>query len=350
MATTLEFNVIGVDKASSTFSAVGDSAKASSQKIVEASKEAGGGLDSIAEGSDNVASKGAQAAGALSGLGSVVGGPIGGAMVGVGSAMQIAADAGDLLNAAVEGGRLALEAFKNSTIVTTVVEKAATAGKIASAAAAGAVAAASGVATAAQWAWNAAMTANPIGLIVAGIALLIAGIVLLVKHWSSVKSAAVDAWDGIKGAWNGAVSFFEGIGNSIKGAFKGAFNAVAGWWNHGPGSLSWTVPSWLPGIGGHTLSVPNIPMLATGGTIAQPGWAVVGERGPEWAWMPQGAGVLPHGVQPPAAGSSDSGAVVAELQALREAIVQHGVQVASGVLAVSDRAAAGMRRTQGRWA
>lgn len=156
---------------------------------------------------------------------------------------------------------------------------------------AGAVA--SGVATAAQWAWNVAVTANPIGLIIVGIAALIAGIVLLVKNWDTVKNAGTAAWDWIKGAWSGAGAFFAGIGSSISGGFKGAFSAVAGFWNSSVGNIGFTVPDWVPAVGGKKFSVPKIPMLATGGEVTAAGLAIVGEAGPELLSLPVGAEVIP---------------------------------------------------------
>ncbi|WP_158566438.1 hypothetical protein [Micromonospora craterilacus] len=49
--------------------------------------------------------------------------------------------------------------------------------------------------------------------------------------------------------------------------FKSAFNAIAGFWNRSVGRLSWTAPSWVPGVGGKSVSVPKIPMLARGGIV-----------------------------------------------------------------------------------
>lgn len=343
MATSLEFTVLGVDKASATFDAVGQSAQSSADKISKSSEKASSSFDSIAEGSDNVASKGAQAAGALAGLGGVVGGPIGGAMVGLGSAMQIAADSGDLLNAAVEGGKMLLEGLKANTVVMTIAHGAETAAK--------------GVATAAQWAWNAAMSANPIGLIIIGIAALIAGIVLLVTHWDKVKAAGAAAWDWIKGIWSGAVDWFKGLVDGIGKVFSGiadfitapfrlAVSEFKSIWNSTVGGKGFSVPDWVPGLGGKDF---KIPALATGGTIAQAGWALVGERGPEWAYLNRGDGVLPHNVNPPAAAQNGQMRLHPDDLAVLGDIVTRATFGASGVaLAVDARNQAGTRSTRGR--
>jgi phage-related minor tail protein len=210
-------------------------------------------------------------------------------------ALGVQAFGGDALNVAGSVG-MAVTAFRGmngETIKNTVSTIANTAAAVGSKVALVAGTVATGVATAAQWAWNAAMSANPIGLVVLAIAALIAGIILLVKNWDSVKAAGAAAWDWIKGAWSGAGDFFSGLGDKIKGAFKGAFNSVAGWWNNSVGKLSWTTPSWIPGIGGKTLSVPKIPMLAEGGTVDTAGMAWVGEAGPELLRLPVGASVTP---------------------------------------------------------
>lgn len=132
--------------------------------------------------------------------------------------------------------------------------------------------------TAAQWAWDAAMDANPIGLIIVGIGALIAGIVLLVKHWDWVKRVGAAAWEYIKyGAekawdfikkipgWIG--SAFRSIGNSILAPFRWAFNLVSDAWNNTVGQLHWTVPGWVPGIGGNSIGVPHLPHFHSGGIV-----------------------------------------------------------------------------------
>lgn len=152
---------------------------------------------------------------------------------------------------------------------------------------------ASGIATAAQWAWNAAISANPIGLIILAIAALVAGIVLLVQNWDTVKAAGADAWAWILDAWSGAGDFFGDLGDSIRNAFRGAFNAVAGLWNDSLGAIELNVPNWVPGIGGRKFEVPDIPLLAAGGTIMSAGWGIVGDAGPELLRLPVGAQVIP---------------------------------------------------------
>jgi hypothetical protein len=55
----------------------------------------------------------------------------------------------------------------------------------------------------------------------------------------------------------------------ITAPFKAAFNAIASLWNNTIGKLSFSIPSWVPGVGGKGFSVPNIP---TGGSSGSTGF------------------------------------------------------------------------------
>lgn len=72
---------------------------------------------------------------------------------------------------------------------------------------------------------------------------------------------------GIGKAISSAVS---GLANTIEAPFKSAFNAIARLWNRTVGSLSFTVPDWVPGIGGRGFSFPKLPTFHTGGIVPGP--------------------------------------------------------------------------------
>lgn len=74
---------------------------------------------------------------------------------------------------------------------------------------------------------------------------------------------------------------FSGIADTISGAFRGVFNGIANAWNNSVGKLSWSVPGWVPVIGGNTISAPRIPLLASGALVTNPALAVLGESGSE---------------------------------------------------------------------
>lgn len=82
------------------------------------------------------------------------------------------------------------------------------------------------------------------------------------------------------GAWQGIVSIFSGIVSGIANIFKAPINAIISGINtfiNGINGIK--IPDWVPGVGGMGFSIPNIPMLATGGFTE--GITIAGEAGTE---------------------------------------------------------------------
>ncbi|MFU0242863.1 phage tail protein, partial [Streptomyces scabiei] len=124
--------------------------------------------------------------------------------------------------------------------------------------------------------------------------------------WNSVISPVIGfISDAINNVGNTVRDVFGGIGSFIGSAFQAALNVVRGPINgiislvnsaiRGLNSLSVTIPSWVPIVGGQTwgLNLPTIPMLAKGGTITGAGSVLVGENGPEILNVGRGASVVP---------------------------------------------------------
>ncbi|MFE7559671.1 phage tail tape measure protein [Kitasatospora sp. NPDC057500] len=200
------------------------------------------------------------------------------------------------------------------------------------------------VSTAAQWAWNAAMSANPISLIIIAVVALVAAVVLLwqrsetfrdivtgawrvvwsgikwvwdwvsqnwplllgiltgpigwavlaiTRNWDSIKAGASTVLDFLTGLPGKIASGFATLGEILTAPFRWGFNQIASLWNRTAGKLSFTLPSWIPGVGGQGFSLPKIPMLAAGGHITGAGTVLVGEAGPELLSLPGGATVTP---------------------------------------------------------
>lgn len=135
-----------------------------------------------------------------------------------------------------------------------------------------------GVLTAAQWLWNASLWASPITWIVLAIAALIAIIVIIATKttwfqdlwrvaWGGIKSAASAVWDWLKQVPGWISSAFSKIAGYIMAPFRTAFNFISDAWNNTIGRLHWSVPSWVPGIGGASISVPHLPHFHQGGTV-----------------------------------------------------------------------------------
>lgn len=118
--------------------------------------------------------------------------------------------------------------------------------------------------------------------------------------WGDIKGSALDAWHfldsyvlhPIETGFNGLVHFLNAIQTTVGNVFAGMFNGledsaktgfdwVARAWNETVGSLSFHIPSWVPGVGGNGFSMPTIPTFAKGGQLDLSGWNLVGEMGPE---------------------------------------------------------------------
>jgi len=82
----------------------------------------------------------------------------------------------------------------------------------------------------------------------------------------------------IVGIWNAAKDALSKIPvfNSIMNAAQSAFGFIARLWNNTFAKIKFTVPGWVPGLGGKGFAIPPIPGFAEGGVIQpQPGGAIV---------------------------------------------------------------------------
>lgn len=187
--------------------------------------------------------------------------------------------------------------------------------------------------------FNAVLLANPIMLIIAAIASLIAIGVLLYKNWDVVKAKAAALWSWFSDkcpwlanvfsdAFNAIVDSFSSVWNRIKyhftqvidfvknifsgewekawenvknifanmfgglvGLAKAPINAIISLINKAfsaIGSVSVSIPDWVPGMGGQTFGfeMPQIPMLANGGIVTKPTTALIGEGAESEAVLP----------------------------------------------------------------
>lgn len=54
---------------------------------------------------------------------------------------------------------------------------------------------------------------------------------------------------------------------AIEAPFKLVFNTIAGFWNNTVGKIHFSVPDWVPGLGGKGFDFPKIPVLHQGGVV-----------------------------------------------------------------------------------
>jgi hypothetical protein len=129
--------------------------------------------------------------------------------------------------------------------------------------------------------FNALLLANPVTLIVLAIVAFIAILTALYFKFDTVRKIVDTVFKGMlaggKAVFDGLTTYFDGV----FAIFKTLFNAIAKLWNNTIGKLSFSVPDWVPGLGGKGFDVPNIPMLAEGGIVTGPTLAMIGESGPE---------------------------------------------------------------------
>lgn len=109
-----------------------------------------------------------------------------------------------------------------------------------------------------------------------------------IKEWIGVL---VDNFTSIRDKIKSA---FTTVGDAIKAPFKTAFNWVAGAWNKTLGKLNFTIPDWVPNIGGKKFDMPNMPTLYKGARDFMGGAAIVGDvrgQGGEIVNLPRGTDV-----------------------------------------------------------
>lgn len=144
-----------------------------------------------------------------------------------------------------------------------------------------------GIVTAAQWAWNAAQLASPTTWIILAVVALIAVIVLIATKtkwfqniwnvaWKGIKTAAKAVWDWLRAVPDNLGKAFGKIAGVITAPFRAAFNLIADIWNNTIGALHFSIPDWIPGIGGKSIDFPDIPKFHSGGVVpGMPGQEVL---------------------------------------------------------------------------
>lgn len=123
-----------------------------------------------------------------------------------------------------------------------------------------------------------------------GVKTILNGIIMFVKGiftgswkkaWQGVKKIFKGVWDTLYSVVKAPINLIIGAVNKMTSAIESAVN----WIIDGINSLSFDVPDWVPGIGGETfgfdldtISIPEIPKLATGGLATAPTLEMVGDN------------------------------------------------------------------------
>lgn len=105
--------------------------------------------------------------------------------------------------------------------------------------------------------------------------------------WEHITSTAREKWNSLidffKRAPGEVRNAFTVIGRAITAPFRTAMSGIRSLWNSTLGKISFTVPSWVPKVGGKGWSFPK---LAEGGVIAAPTMALIGEGREHEAVLP----------------------------------------------------------------
>lgn len=269
MAASVQFDIIGNDRASAAFDSASRSADRASDRFTSAADESASRLDRVAEAADGSASATSQLAG---GIGDIAGALESTGLISESTAMALAVTeasimgltgAADLANLVTEKFRLAQIGSRIATVANTVATKAA---------------------TAATWAFGVAQKAMPIILIITLIAALVAGIVwfftqteigrkIIGVAWAGIKTAIsavttwwqTKAWPTIKVTWMLIQNAFNQGRSQIARVMGLVWDAIKRVWSYSPLGLvitNWSsIMNWLkaaPGkIAGYFSSLPG---------------------------------------------------------------------------------------------
>lgn len=128
----------------------------------------------------------------------------------------------------------------------------------------------------------------------AAIVLAVVAALVVLERKFGVISKVIEAlkivfdkvWEGIKVGVRVLGDLFKTYANTWLKVFGKVFNLIAAAWNNTLGKIAFTIPSWVPLLGGKSFSIPKmptweVPQLAEGGIVTGPTLAMIGERGPE---------------------------------------------------------------------
>jgi hypothetical protein len=119
-----------------------------------------------------------------------------------------------------------------------------------------------------QTAFNITLAANPIGLVVAAIVLLGAALVAAYNKFEGFRKVADAVFGALKAGVKVAVDFVSSYLNTMLGVWTRIINAIANVWNSTLGGLSFSIPDWVPGIGGKGFTIPEMGTIGGGGSSA----------------------------------------------------------------------------------
>lgn len=140
-----------------------------------------------------------------------------------------------------------------------------------------------------------AVVSHPLFIAIAVGGAIIGGLILLEKKFGIVSSAIGWVKDAAADVFGWFQRNWDDLANIITTPFLGGIRLISKAWNATVGGFGFTVPSWIPGIGGNSFKLPTMPTFTfhQGGVVpGVPGGEVMAvlQAGEEVLTAPQRAG------------------------------------------------------------
>ena len=100
----------------------------------------------------------------------------------------------------------------------------------------------------------------------------------VIGAFTSAWNTAQGVFEKLKSGFDAVRDFAVGVWDAIGNAFDTVVDGIRAAWNATVGGFGFTIPSWVPGLGGKEFRIPE---LAEGGIVRRPTVALIGEAGPE---------------------------------------------------------------------
>jgi hypothetical protein len=173
------------------------------------------------------------------------------------------------------------------------------------------------LATVANTLFNLSLAANPIGLVVAAVVGLIAILTALYFKFDTVRVIVDKVFNVMAAGVKIAVGVVKTYLENMYGVFKTIFNGIATLWNSTIGGFGFEIPDWVPGIGGNSYTIPEMPTLGGSGSSTASVGSGAAREGGTGSFTSSPMGMIEAALVAPSGGGGGGGktATVADLSA-----------------------------------
>lgn len=104
------------------------------------------------------------------------------------------------------------------------------------------------------------------------------GVKLVIGIFKILAWPFIQAYKGVMWFFKWLIGIPSAVGTALINGAKFIFNSIAKLWNNTAGKLSYTIPDYVPIVGGKKFALPKIPLLAEGGIVTGPTLAMIGDN------------------------------------------------------------------------